>query len=145
MTDQFNDGMKLSMVGAIPVTPDMIAAGRYLLETRSYGENHDALVADFYRAMGALAPVELVTTGELAAMRARDAAYAMRNETMAALEAMREERDRAINEAAHRFTLSEVNALLAAHPAPVPETPKPAVNPFRESRDDRRRIGGLTA
>lgn len=143
MTDQINDGMKLSMVGAIPVTPDMIAAGEKVWITC---EDEDVeCLQHVYRAMAALAPVELVSPGELAALKERDAALAMRNETMAALEVMREERDRAINEAAHRFTLFEVKALLAARPAPVPDTPKPKRNPFREFSDDRRRVGGLTA
>lgn len=66
------------------------------------------------------------------------------------------EHDRLTLETASRFSTAEVNALLAARdariaeldtmlaqrPAPVPVTPAPGHDPFREHETDRRRIGG---
>lgn len=178
MTDRTNDGMKLSMIGAIPVTPEMIAAGEEAIEMIQMLGASAPDVEVIYRAMAALAPVELVSAGELAALkerdvalqrasadraaamyarndlhqivRERDAALAMRNETMAALEVMRAERDEALIKVAQRFTLAEVNAILDARDAMLARRPAAFVdpepealkhNPFREFGGDRRRVG----
>ncbi len=43
--------------------------------------------------------------------------------------------------AARDARIAELDTLLAQRPAPVPDTTKPATNPFRDFTGDRRRIG----
>lgn len=63
----------------ISVTPEMIAAAEAVFHAHRGQPNR---LAAIYRAMAALAPVELISAGELAALKERDEALAMRDETL---------------------------------------------------------------
>lgn len=147
----------------ILVTPEMIAPGMGVLaclttpeacggidEMRGFAER-------IYRAMAAHAPVELVSPGELAALRERDEALAALTKVRAWNTALEADTAALRHELAHRYTLLEVGELLAARdariaeldtmlaarPAPVTDTPKsdPIANAIQARDTDRRRMG----
>lgn len=84
-------GTLLNASPEIPVTPEMIIAGKEAVEMVQMLGAFVPVVEVIYRAMAALAPVELVPEGERATLT-------MRNEAMAALTDMRSALDRAETE-----------------------------------------------
>lgn len=134
--------------GKIPVTQEMMQAGMAAIRTPCSPDYE--LVPAIYLAMHAAAPVELISDGELAAIRARDAALDMRNEAMAVLTVMRNERDEAVQARAKlgaenvslRIEIAFLIGALAQRPAAFTDPDeKPKPNPFREFTTDRRRMG----
>lgn len=98
------DSVREKVSDEIPVTAEMIMAGKEAVEMVQMLGAFVPVVEVIYRAMAALAPVELVSEGERAAL-------AMRNETMAALTDMRTALDRAETElVALRTRLAERDA-----------------------------------
>ena len=137
-THVFHDWARKQAAGAvdatpIPVTPEMIAAGRAAVEGKDAG-GWDADVTIVYRAMAALAP-------------ARDAETTL---TVAPDMRLVEERNAACRERDYALHLTDLalgeldkmSAKLAAFNTPALVPGAPAPNPFREFGDDRRRVGG---
>lgn len=96
----------LNVSPEIPVTAEMIIAGKEAVEMVQILGAFVPVVEVIYRAMAAHAPVELVSEGERAALT-------MRNETMASLTDMRSALDRAETE------LSKLRTRLAERDASV--------------------------
>lgn len=134
-----------AVAGAMPVTLQMQAAG--LLEIYREATDGDRVHA-IYRAMKALEPVELVSTGELAAMKERDDYKRQRDRLLdeAAL-GVRELcalRDEIAALTAENNGLRDRLALSIAQTPPIPDPPKPAILNAIKSRDmDRRKVGGM--
>lgn len=92
--------------------------------------------AEVYRAMHAVAPVELVSEGERIAVSERDAC---RSELLTAREIIDRDTRMIADQAA---LITKLMAASMAHSAPDQELALPQPNPFRDFPGDRRRIGG---
>ena len=128
------------------MTPEMRAAAEQA------GLNclrREDLYVDVYRAMHALAPVKFCPEDRIAALeRERDEARQWRDCWKREHDIAVEQRDEAIgkfdivcdDKKRLLFLNASLRAELAARPAPVPDTPNPAVV-IREHRSDPRRLG----
>ena len=123
------------------VTPEMVAAGIVSYNEPMLDTEENDVIA-IYRAMHALAPVPLVSDGEARAVRERDEARAELVRTEAKVADLYGSWNVSLSEiAVLRAELARAHDLLAQRPAPVPDTPKPAHDPFNVPVRDMRRMG----
>lgn len=140
-------------LSTIPVTPEMIAAGYAMDQSmRSPLPDEAPYFTAVYRAMAALAPVELVSAGELAALRERDEARAILGRSK--LQTEKWKRDFLSARDVLNANEKEITALRAelmaargtiarftATNVPDPLKPDPIANATRARETDRRRMG----
>ncbi len=125
---------RVPFVREVEVTREMIAVGERIFNDR---RGKPCRLAAIYRAMHAVAPVELITNAEehLArentrlhdALKIRTDGW---NEAAAEIDRLRE------------IIMGLYDLMTAQRPAPVPDTPKPTHDWTRVVSGDRRRIGG---
>ena len=134
------------LVADILVTPDMIVAGR-----AAHGGTSEEWLPRVYRAMHALAPVELVSEGERQAVRERDEARdhvqllqeAVENQSVMLRTALAKIAAKGARIAELKTILAEkAKAETASDMKPPPPPKDLPANALAGSKSDPRRIGG---